>query len=168
MTEGDLQMKKALVWLWDHFDDALTFIMFIGLFLTVFLQLLLRATPKGGFVWTEELSRLFLMYACFASLPRVLKKREELKLTMLVDRLNHRQKQTFDIVVQIISIATFLFLIYWGIQTMKFQAGNIMPAMRFSMAWMYVAFPISMAGGAVRAVQMIVEDVKNLKEEAKA
>ena len=46
-------MKKALVWLWNHFDDALTFIMFLGLFLTVLLQLALRATPKGGFVWTE-------------------------------------------------------------------------------------------------------------------
>lgn len=161
-------MKKALVWLWNHFDDALTFIMFLGLFLTVLLQLALRATPKGGFVWTEELSRLFLMYACFASLPRVLKKREELKLTMLVDRLNHKQKQIFDIIVQLISIVTFLFLVYWGLKTMEFQAGNIMPAMRFSMAWMYMAFPISMAGGAIRAAQMIVEDVKRLNKEEKA
>lgn len=161
-------MKKALLWLWNHFDDALTFIMFLGLFFTVLLQLVMRATPKGGFVWTEELSRLFLMYACFASLPRVLKKREELKLTMFVDRLNHKQKQIFDIVVQIISIAAFLFLIYWGLKTVEFQAGNIMPAMRFSMAWMYIAFPISMAGGAIRAVQMIVEDVKNWKEEVEA
>ncbi len=161
-------MKKALVWLWNHFDDALTFIMFLGLFLTVLLQLALRATPKGGFVWTEELSRLFLMYACFASLPRVLKKREELKLTMLVDRLNHKQKQIFDIIVQLISIVTFLFLVYWGLKTMEFQAGNIMPAMRFSMAWMYIAFPISMAGGAIRAAQMIVEDVKRLNKEEKA
>lgn len=161
-------MKKALAWLWNHFDDALTFIMFLGLFLTVLLQLALRATPKGGFVWTEELSRLFLMYACFASLPRVLKKREELKLTMLVDRLNHKQKQIFDIIVQLISIVTFLFLVYWGLKTMEFQAGNIMPAMRFSMAWMYMAFPISMAGGAIRAAQMIVEDVKRLNKEEKA
>ena len=119
-------------------------------------------------MWTEELSRLFLMYACFASLPRVLKKREELKLTMLVDRLNHKQKQIFDIIVQLISIVTFLFLVYWGLKTMEFQAGNIMPAMRFSMAWMYIAFPISMAGGAIRAAQMIVEDVKRLNKEEKA
>ena len=161
-------MKKALVWLWNHFDDALTFIMFLGLFLTVLLQLALRATPKGGFVWTEELSRLFLMYACFASLNHSVNLREELKLTMLVDRLNHKQKQIFDIIVQLISIVTFLFLVYWGLKTMEFQAGNIMPAMRFSMAWMYIAFPISMAGGAIRAAQMIVEDVKRLNKEEKA
>ncbi|MCD8224536.1 MAG: TRAP transporter small permease [Clostridiales bacterium] len=160
-------MKKALVWLWDHFDDALTFIMFMGLFLTVLFQLVMRVAFNGGFVWTEELSRLFLMYACFASLPRVLKKREELKLTMFIDRLDYRKKQIFDIVVQVISIVAFVFLVYWGVKTMEFQAGNIMPAMRFSMAWMYVAFPLSMAGGIIRAVQMIVEDLKNMKEEAK-
>lgn len=160
-------MKKALVWLWDHFDDTLTFIMFMGLFLTVLFQLVMRVAFNGGFVWTEELSRLFLMYACFASLPRVLKKREELKLTMFIDRLDYRKKQIFDIVVQVISIVAFVFLVYWGVKTMEFQAGNIMPAMRFSMAWMYVAFPLSMAGGIIRAVQMIVEDLKNMKEEAK-
>lgn len=161
-------MKRALLWLWNHFDDALTFIMFLGLFFTVVFQLVMRLAFNGGYIWTEELSRLFLMYACFASLPRVLKKREELKLTMFVDTLDHRKKQIFDIVVQVISIAAFLFLIYWGLKTVKFQAGNIMPAMRFSMAWMYIAFPISMAGGVVRAVQMIVEDVKNMRKETEA
>lgn len=161
-------MKRALLWLWNHFDDALTFIMFLGLFFTVFFQLVMRLAFNGGYIWTEELSRLFLMYACFASLPRVLKKREELKLTMFVDTLDHRKKQIFDIVVQVISIAAFLFLIYWGLKTVRFQAGNIMPAMRFSMAWMYIAFPISMAGGVVRAVQMIVEDVKNMRKETEA
>lgn len=156
-------MKKACKWLWDHFDDALTFIMFLGLFFTVLFQLIMRTLFNSGFVWTEELSRLFLMYACFASLPRVLKKREELKLTMFVDMLDERKKEVFDIVVQIISIATFIFLAYWGVKTMEFQSGNIMAAMRFSMAWMYLAFPLSMVGGIIRSVQMIVEDVNRLK-----
>lgn len=161
-------MKKALTWLWNHFDDALTFIMFIGLFLTVLAQLVLRVFFNGGFVWTEELSRLFLMYACFAALPRVLKRREELKLTMFIDRLNYKSKQIFDIVVQVISIIAFIFMIYWGIKTVQFQSSNIMAALRFSMGWMYIAFPLSMAGGVIRAVQMIVEDIKNIKEETTA
>lgn len=156
-------MKKIGLWLWNHFDDALTFIMFLGLFFTVLFQLVMRAVFNSGFVWTEELSRLFLMYACFASLPRVLKKREELKLTMFVDMLDERKKEIFDIVVQIIAIATFLFLTYWGVKTVEFQSGNIMAAMRFSMAWMYVAFPLSMVGGIIRSVQMILEDINHLK-----
>ena len=158
-------MKKIGLWLWNHFDDALTFIMFLGLFFTVLFQLVMRAVFNSGFVWTEELSRLFLMYACFASLPRVLKKREELKLTMFVDMLDERKKEIFDIVVQIIAIATFLFLTYWGVKTVEFQSGNIMAAMRFSMAWMYVAFPLSMVGGIIRSVQMILEDINHLKEK---
>lgn len=161
-------MKKPLSWLWAHFDDALTFIMFALLFFTVLFQLVMRVVFNGGFVWTEELSRLFLMYACFAALPRVLKKRGELKLTMLTDRLSAKNKQIFDIIVQCISILTFAFLAWWGVRTMQFQAKNIMPAMRFSMAWMYVAFPISMLGGVIRAVEMILEDVHTLKKGAAA
>ena len=68
-------MKKVLLWIWKYFDDALTVIMFLGLFVTVLMQMLLRVVFNTGIIWTEELSRLFLMYACFASLPRVLKKR---------------------------------------------------------------------------------------------
>lgn len=168
IKKGDYALKKALKWLWDHFDDALTFIMFLGLFSTVLFQLVLRVIFNNGYVWTEELSRLFLMYACFASLPRVLKKREELKLTMFVDKLDQKKKEIFDIMVQLISIATFAFLAYWGIKTIQFQASNIMPAMRFSMAWMYLAFPLSMVGGIIRAVQLILEDWNNLNKEAQA
>ena len=156
-------MKKALKWLWDHFDDTLTFITFVGLFLVVTFQMTARSIFNFGFVWTEELSRLLLMYSCFASLPVVLKKREELKLTLLTEHLSPKGKLVFDILVQIISIATFAFLIYTGIKTTIFQKTNIMPAMRFSMAYMYVAFPISMAFGIVRAIQMIVEDVQQMK-----
>lgn len=156
-------MKKALKWLWDHFDDTLTFITFVGLFLVVTFQMTARSLFNFGFVWTEELSRLLLMYSCFASLPVVLKKREELKLTLLTEHLSPKGKLVFDILVQIISIATFAFLIYTGIKTTIFQKTNIMPAMRFSMAYMYVAFPISMAFGIVRAIQMIVEDVQQMK-----
>lgn len=159
-------MKKVLLWIWKYFDDALTVIMFLGLFVTVLMQMLLRVVFNTGIIWTEELSRLFLMYACFASLPRVLKKRKELKLTLFTDMLSAKTKRIFDIVVQLISIATFAFLIYWGIRTMEFQAKNIMPAMRFSMKWMYIAFPLSMAGGILRAVKCIVQEVKALKEAA--
>lgn len=156
-------MKKALKWLWNHFDDTLTFITFVGLFLVVTFQMTARSLFNFGFVWTEELSRLLLMYSCFASLPVILKKREELKLTLLTEHLSPKGKLVFDILVQIISIATFAFLIYTGIKTTIFQKTNIMPAMRFSMAYMYVAFPISMAFGIVRAIQMIVEDVQQMK-----
>ena len=161
-------MKNALKWLWDHFDEALTFITFVGLFLVVLFQMTARSIFNFGFVWTEELSRLLLMYSCFASLPVVLKKREELKLTLVTERLSPRGKIIFDVIVQVISILTFAFLVYTGIQTTTFQRTNIMPAMRFSMAYMYVAFPISMAFGIIRAIQMIAEDVKELKGGANA
>lgn len=161
-------MKNVLKWLWDHFDEALTFIAFVGLFLVVTFQMTARSLFNFGFVWTEELSRLLLMYACFASLPVVLKKREELKLTLLTEHLSAKGKLVFDIVVQIISILTFGFLIYTGVKTTVFQKTNIMPAMRFSMAYMYIAFPISMAMGIIRAIQMIVEDIKEMKGVANA
>lgn len=156
-------MKKALNWLWNYFDEALTFITFIGLFLVVLFQMTARSAFNFGFVWTEELSRLLLMYSCFASLPVVLKKREELKLTILIEKLSPRSKLVFDIAVQVISIITFAFLIYCGILTVQFQKTNIMPAMRFSMAYMYIAFPLSMLMGIVRSVQMIVEDIHQMK-----
>lgn len=161
-------MKKVLKWLWDHFDEALAFITFVGLFLVVFFQAAARNLFHFGFVWTEELSRLLLMYSCFASLPVVLKKREELKLTLLTEHLSPRGQLVFDVIVQVISILTFAFLVYTGVQTTIFQRTNIMAAMRFSMAYMYVAFPISMVFGIIRAAEMIVEDLKKLKGGAAA
>lgn len=156
-------MKKVLALIWKHFDDALTITCFLGLFLIVLFQLVLRSIFNTGFVWTEELSRLFLMYACFASLPRILKIGKELRLTLLTDKLSPKNQKIFDIVVQSISIVAFVYLAYLGVMTMEFQASNIMPAMRFSMKWMYIAFPLSMVGGIIRAVERIVLVAKELK-----
>lgn len=155
-------MRKIACAVWNHFDDAITFVMFMGLFLTVLFQLVARVVFSSGFVWTEELSRLFLMYACFASIPRLIKKRSELKLTLFVDMLGHRQKQYFDIIVQVLAICAFAFLTYWGFKTANFQSKNIMAAMRFSMYWMYIAFPLSMIAGIIRSAETIVKDIKNL------
>lgn len=158
-------MKKVLKCIWDHYDDTLAFVTFVGLFLVVLFQMVARSVFNFGFVWTEELSRLLLMYACFSSLPVILKTRKELKLTLLTDRLSARNQHIFDILVQVISIVTFAFLAYCGYKTTVFQKTNIMAAMRFSMAYMYVAFPISMLCGITRAAQKIVEDVRLLKGE---
>ncbi|WP_300262651.1 TRAP transporter small permease [uncultured Cloacibacillus sp.] len=155
-------MKNIICAVWKHFDDAITFVMFMGLFLTVLFQLVARVVFNSGFVWTEELSRLFLMYACFASIPRLIKKRSELKLTLFVDMLNRRNKLYFDIFVQILAICAFAFLTYWGFKTANFQSKNIMAAMRFSMFWMYVAFPLSMIAGIVRSIEAIASDIKQL------
>lgn len=157
-------MKKTLNWLWNYFDEAATFIFFVGLFLVVLFQMVARSLFNYGLIWTEELSRLLLMYACFASLPVVLKKRKELKLTILTDHLTPHAQRIFDIIVQVISIVTFAFLAYCGIKTTYFQSTNIMPALRFSMSYMYIAFPISMVLGIIRAVQIIVDDVNQIKE----
>ena len=66
-------MKKVLKCIWDHYDDALAFVTFVALFLVVLFQMVARSVFNFGFVWTEELSRLLLMYACFSSLPVILK-----------------------------------------------------------------------------------------------
>lgn len=92
-------MKKVLKCIWDHYDDALAFVTFVGLFLVVLFQMVARSVFNFGFVWTEELSRLLLMYACFSSLPVILKTRKELKLTLLTDRLSARNQHIFDILV---------------------------------------------------------------------
>lgn len=156
-------MKKVLKCIWDHYDDALAFVTFVALFLVVLFQMVARSVFNFGFVWTEELSRLLLMYACFSSLPVILKTRKELKLTLVTDHMSKRSQIIFDIAVQIISIVTFAFLAYCGYKTTVFQRTNIMAAMRFSMAYMYAAFPLSMLFGISRAVQMIVEDIQKLK-----
>ncbi len=156
-------MKKVLKCIWDHYDDALAFVTFVALFLVVLFQMVARSVFNFGFVWTEELSRLLLMYACFSSLPVILKTRKELKLTLVTDYMSKRSQIIFDIAVQIISIVTFAFLAYCGYKTTVFQRTNIMAAMRFSMAYMYAAFPLSMLFGISRAVQMIVEDIQKLK-----
>ena len=135
-------MKKVLKCIWDHYDDTLAFVTFVGLFLVVLFQMVARSVFNFGFVWTEELSRL-----------------------LLTDRLSARNQHIFDILVQVISIVTFAFLAYCGYKTTVFQKTNIMAAMRFSMAYMYVAFPISMLCGITRAAQKIVEDVRLLKGE---
>lgn len=156
-------MKKVLKCIWDHYDDALAFVTFVALFLVVLFQMVARSVFNFGFVWTEELSRLLLMYACFSSLPVILKTRKELKLTLVTDHMSKRSQIIFDIAVQIISIVTFAFLAYCGYKTTVFQRTNIMAAMRFSMAYMYAAFPLSMLFGISRAVQMIVADIQKLK-----
>ena len=147
----------------NKFDEWITFILFASMFLIVLTQFIDRIFFQSRLLFTEELARFLLMWCTFASLPVVLKKRKELRLTLFTDMLSFKSRKIFDIAINVITVALFAYMVYWGIKCTQFQWTNIMPAMRFSMGLMYVIFPIGMLFGIIRAIQQIIGDYAAFK-----
>lgn len=148
--------KETLHWLWLHYDDIPLWMSFLGLFFVILFQLVDRIFFDSGVMITEELSRFLFMWSCFLGLPVILKNNQELRLTMLIDKLGKKGRTVYEIIVMIGTIVLFLFLAYWGKKVMGFQAKNIMPAMRFSMKYQYLAYVVAMYAGVIRAVEKLV------------
>lgn len=74
-----------------------------------------RYVIRAGGTWTEELSRYVMIWLALLAVPCAAYYREHIGLELFLARLSLRHRKTVILVLDVISIAFFLFLTYYGI-----------------------------------------------------
>ena len=124
-----------------------------------------RYIIRAGGTWTEELSRYVMIWLALLSVPCAAYYREHIGLELFLVRLSLKHRKPFILVLDIISVAFFVFLTYYGI--LLTRDGTTAYATIFSMNMVipFASVPVSSAFAAFQFFLAMIRMQKQMKAQ---
>lgn len=111
---------------------------------TVFFEVVDRYILNLGYFWTEELARFLLVWCSLLAAVIAVDRRGHFAVTFFVERLLPRKLDpVIEVAVVICLVAATLLLSIKGWELTVSSQGEMSPALRVPMAWVFVGLPIS-------------------------
>ena len=151
------QIAFRLNWVLERVCAALA----AGLVLIIWYGVVERYIVRAGGTWTEELSRYVMIWLALLAVPCAAYYREHIGLELFLGRLSLRHRRPVILVLDIISVAFFLFLTYYGI--LLTRDGTTAYATIFSMN-MVIPFASVPVSSAFAAFQFFVALIRLQKQ----
>ena len=124
------------------FLQIVTFILFIAMSLLVFLQVILRYFFSSPIAWSDEMSRLLMIWVSFLGIALAFFEGAHPAITFLISKFRRKLLSSYELIVQIMLLIAFLGITYYGIQlcidTHRFSS----TILRFPMSLQYSALPV--------------------------
>lgn len=124
---------------------AMIFVVWFGIFDRYFLAL-------GG-TWTEEMARYIMIWAALLAVPCCTYRREHIGLDLIFSKIPARHQVKARWLLDLIGIAFFLFLFYFGIIMTKNGATQYATIFGMNMTIPYLSVPVA---SFLTVVQIIV------------
>ena len=151
------QIAFKLNWVLERVCAALAAVLVLIIWYGVFERYVIRA---GG-TWTEELSRYVMIWLALLAVPCAAYYREHIGLELFLARLSLTHRRTLILALDVISIAFFLFLTYYGI--LLTRDGTTAYATIFSMN-MVIPFASVPVSSVFAAFQFFVAMIRMQKQ----
>ena len=139
-----------------------------ALILIIWLGVFDRYIMQKGLTWTEELSRYIMIWGALLAVPCAAYYREHIGLELFLARLSLRHRKPVILILDIVSIAFFLFLTYYGI--LLTEDGTTAYATIFSMTMVipFASVPVSSAFAAFQFFVAMIRMQKQMKTQLAA
>ena len=135
-------IHKVSGWL-DRIGAGASFVMLAAMVIITGLQIVSRVFFTA-LSWSEEVARYLLVWSTFIGASCVYKHAGHISVTFVQGLLPGVGKRILEILVHLICGAFFAVLVYYGVIYAGKQGGQLSPAIRIPMSYMYAAIP---AGG---------------------
>jgi len=109
---------------------------------SVFLQVLSREFPFMTFSWGEEIGRYAFIYAALFGSVVLVSENNHLKLTIFFERMPQKYSNYFQKFYDLITILFLIILAYLAYLTIIHVIPSKTPALRISLAYIYLSMPI--------------------------
>ena len=127
------------------------------------LQVFFRYVLNSPLAWTEELSRIILVWLVFWGSAIAVRRMKHLKISFLVDRLPIKIRTYIDIVNKLMMMSFLAIASFTGYKVMIITRGIVTPALGISYLWFYIIVPLSCLFMFLQMSFIVIEDVKKLK-----
>ncbi|MDR2589287.1 MAG: TRAP transporter small permease [Spirochaetales bacterium] len=123
------------------------------------LQIFMRYVMNLPLIWSEELARYIFVWATFIGVGYGVRKRIHISMEFFYSRFPRKVKLAATLATNLLCILIFVYLIPFGIETVKTQWYIDSSAMQIPMSWVFAAVPIGcfivtlrLIGDTVRAI----------------
>lgn len=144
----------------------LSFIMFVIMIGVIFAQVLLRYFFGAPLAWSDELSRLLLVWVSFMGVTLVhYSDSGHPAVTFLVDKIPGRFRKLLDLILNAAMVVCFI-AIFWA--SLNYAVANhrfVSAVLHYPNSLKYAVVPLCMILMAAKSIFRTVEDVKKIADK---
>jgi TRAP-type C4-dicarboxylate transport system permease small subunit len=122
--------------------EVLTILLLSVITIIVPVEVFLRYCFGMTLYITEQLTRYLLVWVVFLASSLALREHSHISIEIVVNRFHGKARLLINLIAQIALITFLAFLIVQGITALSFQKGQIVPSLRISIFWFYLAIPV--------------------------
>jgi TRAP-type C4-dicarboxylate transport system permease small subunit len=138
----------------------------IAFILIVFLGVVTRYVFQMPIITSVELARIGFVWAAFLGAAICLKQERHTQFLFLLEKTSGRTQVLMRVVIDLISIAFFVFLVVKGLQMVEAVRETFFPALGCSQLWLYLPLPLCSLFMSVHAIAFLARDFRSLIEDA--
>jgi len=164
----DTPKTGIIAWIDENIEKPFLFIGLLSIILIITFQTFYRyvitqfTDGAGSAVWTEELARFIFIWISYLAASIAIKRRENIRVDFVYDRLPEHWKPTFWIVNDLCYLVLGLVVLIMGTDLVSFQIQfpQIAPALQIPYYLPYMILPIGFGLMSVRLIQDIWKEVQ--------
>ena len=153
--------KKILVTL-DKIEDTVLISMFMAMVGIIFFQVIMRYVFNNSLTWSEELGKFLFVWLSWLGISIGHRRKEHIKITLLVDKLPYKLKQLSEALTELILIVICGITMYYGVVMMNIQINVPYAGIKISTAWGYLSLVLGCGIFIIRSIAYFIESVKNI------
>jgi len=142
-------------------------ILVMASFLILIAEVLLRYVIGSSMEWTDEISRLLLVWMTFTGIGLVILERKEIFAQVFTQKLSPQARKTWSRFLDFLVLTFNIFLVIFGLQMTHFSWDIKTESLELPFSCFYVSIPL----GAILAVYYLIKrlrtDPTGRKEGAK-
>ncbi|MFA5447387.1 MAG: TRAP transporter small permease [Sphaerochaeta sp.] len=159
-------MKKRIQGFIDNFEGYCCVVALSAMSIIIFIQVIFRYVLKASLPWSEEISRYLLVWTTFFGGAYGVRLGAHIGVEAFTMLLPKKYQRVLAILINVASIVLCVAILVFGIKIVQTQMrrGQLSPAMRLPMGYVYLAIPIGMVLFIVRYIQRIVLALLNFSK----
>lgn len=146
-------------------DGSLKLIMILStlvLALVTFIQVIMRFVFEDPVGWGQDIIRLSFIYLVFFGGAYCLKIGDHLNIDIIFSFFSEKFNKYLHLFLNIILLAFFIFLLYYGIDFAKSGFSQVAPYTGLPMFYYYLPIPVSAFILIVYDIQIIIKNIKDI------
>jgi TRAP-type C4-dicarboxylate transport system permease small subunit len=162
-----LRAFNILAWRLDWLNKYFSFTLLIGVFFCIMMQVFFNYVLGNALSWSQELSRILLVWLTFFGAALVTRRSLHIGLTMVIGLLPPRVQNVFKLCGYGIALFFIYAIIFYGWKLSLFGRAQTLSYLDISYFWCYLGLPL---GSSLIFIQVVYLGLKEilffLKKEA--
>lgn len=158
-------MRKVIKWLDEYLEVSLGVLLMSLMTIIIFVQVIARYVLRNSLSWSEELARYLFIWIIYLGISYGCKLMKHIKIDACMSLFPKKARKYIELTGILIFLLFAIYVAVTGFDlTMKqIPLNRKSPAMGLPMQYIYAAPAAGMALSAVRLIQAMVNQVKNIR-----
>lgn len=132
--------------------------------IVVFAQVVFRLT-SGSLPWSEELARYLMIYMVYVGTSIGIKRNSHIAVEVIMDRCPAKAQKVVEVLVDLLMMAAFGILCYYGMKIVNITMMQKSPAMQIKMGYIYLSMVLGGALMLLHCLNNMINTITGYKPE---